>query len=348
MNSRERVLTALRGDEPDRVPCALGFFGQALFGAPDADEDFGTDVRFVSFAPPPGQDGFMDYLESLPPGVHVGSIPQLRTYHEWGYHPERGDQSTFAVRRLGDRIARLLPRLTDRQRHAHLAAEVDRLHARGLAVAASPPHLGGELFESAWRLRGFELFMKDLLKRPDVVDYLLDQLTTMAVESASILAGVGTDVLVLDDDVAYKDGMLISPTTWRRYFKPRMAAIIEAARAGAGNNGHLLVLYHSDGDFSAIIGDLLEIGVDAINPVAPDNMEAVAVRKRFGSRPALWGTIGTAWSWDYGSAAEIREEVRTRVETLGRAGLLLCPAYDLDFTPRTNVDAFVDAVGEFG
>ena len=62
------MLTALRGGEPDRVPCALGFFPQSLFGAADADEYFQTDVRFVDFAPPAGQDSFLDYLDSLPPG----------------------------------------------------------------------------------------------------------------------------------------------------------------------------------------------------------------------------------------------------------------------------------------
>jgi uroporphyrinogen-III decarboxylase len=380
LNARERVLTALRGGEPDRVPCALGFFPQSLFGAADADEYFGTDVRFVDFAPPAGQDAFLDYLESLPRGVHVGSTAQLRTYHEWDYHPERPESEDAAAvagpHGIAERIARLLPRVTDRQRHAHLGEAVERLHARGLAVAGSPPHLGGELFESAWRMRGFDLFMKDLVKRPELVDYLLDQLETMATESARILAAAGVDVLVLDDDVAYKGGLLISPAMWRRHFKPRLARIIAVARqvaaAAAGEASPAprqgapkqgapgpagwapAVLYHCDGDFSELIGDLVEIGVDAVNPVAPDCMDAMAIRRSFGARPALWGTIGTTWTWDTGSPAQIREEVRTWIESLGgleslgRGGLLLCPAYDLDFSPRANVAAFVGAVREFG
>ncbi len=369
MNARERVLTTLRGGEPDKVPCALGFFPQSLFGVADADEYFGTDVRFVDFAPPPGQDAFPNYLESLPRGVHVGSTAQLRTYHGWDYHPERpgSEDAAEAVGpyRIAERIARLLPRVTDRQRHSHLRSTVEKLHARGLAVAGSPPHLGGELFESAWRLRGFELFMKDLVKRPELVDYLLDQLEMMAAESARILAAAGVDVLVLDDDVAYKDGLLISPAMWRRHLKPRLARIIAAAREagardareagayestfdGAARSAAPVVLYHCDGDFSALLSDLVEIGVDAVNPVAPDCMDAAAIRRAFGERPALWGTIGTAWAWDCGSPAQMREEVRTRIESLGRAGLLLCPAYDLDFTPRENVTAFVEAVREFG
>ncbi len=380
MDSRERVTTALRGGEPDRIPCALGFFPQSLFGARDADEFFGTDVRFVEFAPPQGQENFLRYLESLPPGVHVGSAAQLRTYHEWGYHPEHqngggGHDAAAAwadsqpgttaspesgVLGIAEKVAALLPRLTERSRHAHLHSAVDAHHATGLAVAGSPPHLGGELFESAWRMRGFETFMKDLSKRPTLVDYLLDQLETMAIESSCILAAAGVDVLVLDDDVAYNRGMLISPAMWRRHFKPRLARIIEAARraaaehppaeqpADAMDRTRPAVLYHCDGDFTAILGDLLEIGVDAVNPVAPDCMDVACIRDTFGTRPALWGTVGTAWVWDMGTPEDIRAEVRARIEASGRKALLLSPAYDLDFTPQANVAAFIQAVREYG
>jgi uroporphyrinogen decarboxylase len=341
MDSRERVLTALRGGEPDRVPCALGFFSQGLFGAADADEYFGTDVRFVEFAPPAGQDTFLEYIESLPPDVHMGSAAQLRTYHEWGYHPERDDARP---------VSRLLPRLLEPRRHAHLRDEVERLHSRGLAVAGSPPHLGGELFESAWRLRGFDVFMKDLAKRPEVVGYLLDQLETMATESACILGKAGVDILVLDDDVAYNGGLLISPAMWRRHFKPRLARIIAAARRAAaeGRVPEPAILYHCDGDFTVLLAELADIGVNAVNPVAPDCMDAAEIRGSLGERIAFWGTVGTAWAWDHGTPASIRDEVRARIASLGRRGLLLCPAYDLDFAPRDNVVAFVEAVREFG
>jgi uroporphyrinogen decarboxylase len=214
-----------------------------------------------------------------------------------------------------------------------------------MAVAGSPPHLGGELFESAWRLRGFERFMKDLVKQPGLVEYLLDQLTAVAAESAAILARAGVDVLLLSDDVAYGGGLLISPGTWSRFFKPRLARIIATARTAAPD---LLVFYHSDGDFTRLLPDLVEVGVDVVNPVAPDCMDAAVVRQRFGDRLALWGTVGTAMTWDLGTPDQIRDEVRVRLETLGRSGLLLSPAYDLDFAPVQNVAGFIDAVREFG
>ena len=107
-------------------------------------------------------------------------------------------------------------------------------------------------------------------------------------------------------------------------------------------------VYHSDGDFSALLPDLVEIGVNVINPVQPDCMDASAIKQQFGDRLALWGTVGSADLWDRGGPQDVRAEVKNRVETLGPAGLLLAPAYDIDFAPFENIVAFVEAVGRYG
>jgi uroporphyrinogen decarboxylase len=141
--------------------------------------------------------------------------------------------------------------------------------------------------------------------------------------------------------------MMIGPATWREFFKPRLQRIIQAARAIQPN---LRILYHSDGYFEPIVGDLAEIGVNAINPLQPDHMDAVRIRQQFGPRLALWGTVGCQTTFSFGSPEDIRQEVKLRVETLGRAGLVLCPAYDLDEpdVPWQNLAAFLEAVREFG
>jgi uroporphyrinogen decarboxylase len=224
----------------------------------------------------------------------------------------------------------------------HLARQVQDLHACGLAAGGSLPHLGGELFESAWRLRGLENFLLDLVERPDWACFLLDRLADMACRNAVTLARAGIDVLSLGDDVGMPTTMMISPMTWRRFFKPRMAKIIDSARAV---NADLRVLFHSDGYIEPILGDLVEIGVQAIHPVQPEHMDAVRIRQRFGPRLALWGTVGHQNAFQWATADAIRQEVRQRVATLGRAGLILCPAYDLDESDvcRRNVAAFLKA-----
>jgi len=348
VNARERVHRALTCQRPDRVPMALAFWEESLPDiAPATPGDhFGLDVRFVAFRPPEGQDDFLRYLRGLPRDVHVGNLGQLRTYHEWRYHPERGPDGPLShAETVGEIAAYAFPDLADPRRYAGLAEQVAGWHGRGLAVAGSPPHLGGELFESGYRLRGFQNFMADLVERPALVEYLLDQLTAVTIHNALILTRAGVDILLLDDDVAMPTGLIIGLHTWRRYFKPRLADIIRLARQV---NPDLIIFYHSDGDFSALLPDLVEIGVHVINPVQPDCMDALAIKQQYGDRLALWGTVGSADLWQHGAPHHIWAEVRHRIATLGPAGLLLAPAYDIDFAPFENIVAFVEAVGKYG
>jgi uroporphyrinogen decarboxylase len=342
------VRQALLCRNPDRLPKALGFFDQSLEAiSPTAPEDyFDLDIRYAEFDPPRDQDKFWNYMESLPEDTHVGNLAQLRTYHEWQYHPERGSARPLSsVRSLKDLVKYVLPDLTNPTRHAGLTKKVQRFHAQGFAVAGAPPHLGGELFEAAWRLRGFENFMLDMVDRVEMADYLLDQLTAMLIENALILARAGIDILLLDDDVAMPTGLMISPSTWRRHFKDRLAKVINIAREESPD---LLVFYHSDGDFTRLVPDLVDIGVNVINPVQPDCMDGAAIKGEFGNRLAMWGTVGSARLWDLGTADQIRAEVKRCIQTLGPQGLLLAPAYDIDFAPFENIVAFVEAVEAFG
>jgi uroporphyrinogen decarboxylase len=239
------------------------------------------------------------------------------------------------------------PETGDRYEAKGLAEQVNDLHAREIAAGGNLPHLGGELFEAAWRLRGLENFLLDLLERPGWAEYLLDRLAALARRNAEALTRAGVDVLALDDDVGMPGGMIISPELWRRFFKPRMAQIIGAARAIKPD---LPVLYHSDGHIEPILGDLVEIGVNAVNPLQPEHMDAARIRRKFGPRLALWGTVGWQTSFAYGSPGEIEQEVKERIETLGRAGLILSPAYDVEEpdVPWENIAAFLGASAAYG
>jgi uroporphyrinogen decarboxylase len=349
MDSRERVRCALTCQVPDRIPKALAFWEESLPAiAPAKPADyFGLDIRFAEFKAPPDQDEFLSYLRSLPPEVHVGSLAQLRTYHEWGYHPEAapGGSPLDEAQTIEELERFVFPELSHPERYAGLAQQVAAWHARGLAVAGSPPHLGGELFESGYRLRGFTTFLADLKVRKSLAHYLLNQLATLTVESILILAKAGVDVLLLDDDVAMPTDLILGLDTWREFFKPRLADLIRVAHEVAPD---ILIFYHSDGNFTRVVPDLVEIGVNVINPVQPDCMDGLAIKQEFGDRLAMWGTVGSAWLWDRGTPEQVRSEVKWRIANLGPGGLLLSPAYDIDFTPFANIVAFCEAVDEFG
>jgi len=351
MDARKRVLTALHGGEPDRVPCALNFYRVDIekMAPPGRDWASLVDVRFVHFAPSPEEETVRRLARPFPPDVRLGNAEQTTTYTRWQYHPETPDHRNplSRARSLDDLRNFPFPDLSMPYHVDGLAQQVQDFHARHLAVGGNLPHLGGELFEAAWRLRGLENFLLDLIERPHWAHFLLDRLTDLARRNAETLARAGVDVLALDDDVGMPVTMMISPDTWRTFFKPRLADIIQSARAIKPDLG---VLYHSDGYFSPVIADLIEIGVNAINPLQPEHMDAVRIRQRFGSRLALWGTVGYQTTFSFATPDQIRQEVKHRIQTLGREGLILSPAYDIDEPdiPWENVAAFLDAAARYG
>jgi len=349
LTSRERVLKAISIHEPDKVPVTLSFYPTALpqTGGKDADEQLGTDVRYVEFDPPAEQDKFLHYLENLPAHITVGDLRTLRTYFEWGYHPEKtGPEPLAKARTIDDLRSFNFPNLLEQRRHRRLAEKIRELQSRGLAVAGLPPHMGGEIFESAQRLRGFEQLMSDFFRNPELVDYLFSQLAGIASQSVSILASAGVDIICLDDDVGEPTRMMISRPLWRRFLKSPLSQIISAARAA---NPEVQILYHSDGYIEPIIVDLIEIGVNALNPVQPDVMDPARLKEEYGSRLAFWGTVGTASGWAYGSPSAIEAEVRERIETVGQGGgLVIAPAYDLEPQVKwENLLAFLRAVQKY-
>jgi len=342
------MLTAIAGGQPDCIPIALAFFPTTLPQLPDhnPDEHFGTDIRYVGFSRQEQEEGFLRYLKSLPKHVFVGSLDTLRTYWEFGYHPETpGTEALADARSIEDLKVISLSKITDQKR---IADEVQNYHTKGLAVMGKPRHLGGEIFETSYRLRGFQRLLLDMRQNQQLVNYLFDQLTSMHVDNAVTLAQAGVDILCLDDDIGTPSSMIIGPTMWRDFLKPRMKKIIDMAKEARPD---LFILYHSDGYIEPIISDLIEIGVDALNPIQPDVMSPKEIKDNYGDKLALWGAVGTQTLWSWGRPGDIEKEVKLRVETLGQnGGYIICPAYDIDVpqVPLENVAAFVEAAKKFG
>ncbi len=348
MNARDRVRLALDGGRPHPIPCAVACypFDLRALAPADFDPDAYVDVQFVEYSAPAKEKEAFERFCAEPSDTRLGNREQIATYARWGYRPgakRKANRNPLASARCLADIEQFSLPTSAAPPVEDLARQVRELHARGLAAGGNPPHLGGELFETAWRLRGLENFLIDLVRRPEWADLLLDRLTVTVSHHAGALARAGVDILAIDDDVGMPGGLMMSLATWRRFFRDRLAAILDAARHVRPD---MHFVYHSDGTFDAILDDLVEIGFHAIHPVQPEHMDAVAIRRRFGPRLVLWGTVGRQTTFAFASPGEIREEVRLRIETLGPGALVLCPAYDIDEpdVPWENIAAFLDAV----
>jgi len=352
MTGRERVLTALRREQPDRTPFdfLLGFTPyqaerlRERAGTPDPNEYFQTDARSVSIGPSRAPNDYRRYHPDLPPRASidewgVGHLPtesdDPRHSHLDGYlYPLRaGATETTAW-------GYPLPDIDAPYRYEGLAATVSALHMRGLAVVGA---MACTLFEHLWQLRSMEGLLADFADEAPFATIMLDRIMEKRRIQARNLALAGVDVLMTGDDVSTQRGMLMSPAMWRRWLKPRLASVIAAAKDARPG---ILILYHSDGDPTAIIEDLVEIGVDVLNPLQPECMDTLSVKQRWGARLSFWGALGTQSNLPWGTPEDVRNEVYERISAVGKGGgLVLAPTHTIEpEVPWENIVAFVEAV----
>lgn len=199
------------------------------------------------------------------------------------------------------------------------------------------------IFECAWALRGYEQLLMDLLINPDTADRILDFPYHYHQEVARRLAQLGVDMIWVGDDVGGQSSMLMSPALWRRFLKPRLASIIATVKAV---NPGIKVAYHSDGWIEPIIPELIEIGIDVLNPCQPGAMGLEELGRRYGRRLSFWGSIDIQRTLPFGKPSDVTAEVQERMRTLGRAGgLILGPTHNVQLdTPLENFWAMVEAI----
>lgn len=348
MTPRERVLAALSHRRPDRTPFELSFTPPMLetfqkeTGALDPVEYFDLDIRSVGVKPTERQGDFSRYLpEDLPKGT---------TIDEWGVAHRPGSMYHFTkmIHPLANvNTVRMLeeypfPDITAEYRVSHLPDAVARLHDAGYFVDG----FAGHIFEQAWYMRGMEAFLTDLVLNPSLAEALLDTIVDMNCHVARRLASAGVDMLRTGDDVGTQKALMMSPDMWREWFKPRLGKVIAAARAV---NPEIHVWYHSDGFILPIIPDLIEIGVDVLNPIQPECLDPEMIKERFGDVISLWGTIGTQSIMPFGTPKEVAEYTKDHIRRLGyNGGLVLAPTHVLEpDVPWENVLAYVETVREF-
>ncbi|HVO37788.1 MAG TPA: uroporphyrinogen decarboxylase family protein [Spirochaetia bacterium] len=199
------------------------------------------------------------------------------------------------------------------------------------------------IFETAWALRGFEQLLTDFVTDIDRAEAVLDIPYRYHLAAAERLARLGVDMIWIGDDVGAQHSMQISPALWRCFLKPRMAAFIAAVKTISPG---LTVAYHSDGCIYPIIPDLLEIGLDVLNPVQPASMDPRKLKKEYGDRLCFWGSIDEQHTLPFGTPEDVRAEVAERVSTLGSdGGLIIGPTHHVQLdTPMENFLAMVEAV----
>lgn len=200
------------------------------------------------------------------------------------------------------------------------------------------------IFESAWALRGFQNILVDFYLNPDLVRRILDISKNYHLEVAKKMAEMGVDMIWLGDDMGSQDAMLIPPEIWREFLKPGMTEIIAEAKK---INPELKIAYHTDGNNYDIIPELIEIGVDVLNPIQTESMDPAILKEKYGDRLAFFGAISVQSTLPFGTVEEVKQEFNDMKNNLGKNGGWICaPTHHVQLdTPLENYFALLEAAG---
>jgi len=380
MTSRERVLTTLHHEQPDRVPLVIGvgnatgikmkpyrgvkdiigvqapdkyIYDWPELGTAEIDEEtmrrLHSDVRGVLDLEPEKirrrnreRDQHSNYIDSW------GSGQTETSTGEWfpSVHP------LPEARTVEDLEAyQGWPDMSDPTRIAHVRKSSRRLADENqFAILATPWLLFP--FERAFAMQGMDTFLLNMAKDREFARALLEKIAGYCKQLMGRFLdelGNNVDIIKIGDDLGTQAGLMISPTMYREILKPVHADFIAFIKTRTNAK----VFFHSDGDVAPLIEDFIEIGVDILNPIqtsAGSMSDLPSLKKRFGNNVVFCGGIDTQRILPFGSTEDVRQEVRRVMQILGPGGGCMIGAVHtvMNDVPPENVLAMVDAVEEFG
>ena len=358
LTHRERVITALNHEQPDRCPMQISFtpeFAQRLRADIGKSDSLGHN--------PHGGGNTYQLERMLEEDILLTSVGWANCYYSQPCEPGDGYTDEWGITwraagyqtKFGDGIYTEMvghPLSDDSAIDSYQAPDPTRPElyeesARLIKDYKDEYFIAGvvvtTIWETAWALRGYEKMLMDLVLNPELANRILDIPYNYHLTAAKKLVEMGVDMIWIGDDVGGQDTMIVSPAIWREIFKPRMADFIRELK---DINPAVKVAYHSDGNIYPIIPDLIDIGLDVLNPVQPASMDPAKVKEDFGDKLCFWGSIDEQYTLPSGSPEEVRKEVELRLNTIGKnGGLIIGPTHHVQLdTSMENFWAMVDTV----
>jgi len=241
----------------------------------------------------------------------------------------------------------------DPSRLKGLEKKAKELTEKTQCALSMEPMTAGYLEICFW-IRGFEEFYVDLASNPSLACYLMDKIVELKMRYWEfVLEKLGKYILIIreSDDLATQNGLLISPQMYRQYVKPRHKKLFSFIKKTAPKRVYLFL--HTCGSVYDIIPDLIEVGVDILNPVqvSAAKMDTKKLKREFGDAITFWGGgVDTQRVLPYGTPEEVRDEVRRRIDDLAPGGgFVFAAVHNIQpDVPPENIIAMWEALQEFG
>lgn len=353
MTSRQRILATLNHEAPDHIPTDGWFHPEVRKKLHEyyKTKDWSTVLHNL------GVEGWAECGPSIvfpeyekkctgrpgeKPGKRAVWINERVFKDGWGVKYQFGESDWYVERLEGplesaqtiqDILAYPFPAIEQIREPENYEAEVKSLKEKELFVSASIPNP----YKTAWELRGMDNILVDYLINVEMLNALYDKLYHLYTEMVLRAIHAGVDMIKIIGDIAMQDRIIMGPDAWRKMDKPRLAKLIAACKA---INPDIFLFIHSDGNVMDLMDDFVEIGFDVVNPIQPECMDPVKVKKRWGDKITLHGGVSLQRTLPFGSTDDVRDEVETLIRKCGyNGGLVVFPSNVIQ--PDTSVENII-------
>ena len=203
----------------------------------------------------------------------------------------------------------------------------------------------GPLFSGIWRVMGMEAFSVACVENPRLIEAIADKLGELCVNIAeSCLQREWVGAYWLGDDIAYTTGLMVSPKFLRQYVFPYYKRIGDLCH----RYGKPLI-WHSDGNHTAVLDDIIDCGVSAVHPVEPSSVDAFELKRQYGDRLTFIGGMDVDLM-SRGTPETVAETTHRLLEQLVPGGGFVAGGGNSipKYVPLENYNAFLDTVKRFG
>jgi uroporphyrinogen decarboxylase len=353
MNARENLLSLLKRKGFDYIPVEMGFCPSLI---DEYKKQTNSDQSYQDYFKMPWENVSDMVLKAHDTKIYEKYFDKelLDRMHidNWGVGHERGSESAKHMTYMRNPL-RFVMELDELKKYPfpdyknafseHQKKEVATIHAKGLAAIGN---MQCTIWETSWYIRSMEELMMDMKSEDEKAEFILDKVMELNTYRAEAFVRAGVDILFLGDDIGMQSTIMMSKDLYTSWLKPRLKSLITAAKKV---NPEVIIFYHSCGYIKPFIPDLIEIGVDVLNPIQPECMDFAEIHKEYGQDISFHGTIGTQTTMPFGKPEDVRRAVFKNLEIAGnKGGLFVAPTHVLEpEVPWENILSYVNACRDF-
>ena len=336
MTKKEHVMQAVRHQSSDTVPYCIHLTGEAydLYGDQLLKDYFNRDVMDDYKA------GLLSKMQAVNLSIGNYMLPLDFPWWDWDY------AHMPAAYGNADEVPEEMPGIV----REDTPENFEKFYRKAAYISQKYQVFNtclifGSHWEKAYFTRGIENFLADIAGAPEFAQALLDYIIRINLEILPRLLKCNeVDGVLLGSDWGCQNDLIMSPQAWKQMIKAGEKAQYALIQA-AGKK----VMVHSCGCISRILDELVELGVDILNPVQPECMDLHRLKEQYGDALTFWGGISTQRTLPFGTPEEVKKETEDTIKRMSQnGGYITCSSQEIQVdVPYENLKMLIDTARSF-